>query len=79
MGYGRYQNYYYRTDAATGRRIEMGYDSTCICGKHAAGTRIKAVVTNHVCDARCTSATGHQCECQCGGKNHGAQYLVVAA
>ena len=23
------------------------------------------------CDGRCTSATGHNCECSCGGKNHG--------
>jgi hypothetical protein len=26
----------------------------------------------HKCDARCLSATGHNCECSCGGKNHGA-------
>jgi hypothetical protein len=25
----------------------------------------------HKCDARCQSAKGHDCECQCGGKNHG--------
>lgn len=24
------------------------------------------------CDARCTSAMGPRCECQCQGKNHGA-------
>lgn len=24
------------------------------------------------CDGRCMSATGHNCECSCGGKNHGA-------
>ena len=24
------------------------------------------------CDARCLSAHGPSCECQCGGKNHGA-------
>jgi hypothetical protein len=23
------------------------------------------------CDARCTNARGHNCECSCGGKNHG--------
>lgn len=28
------------------------------------------------CDARCTSAKGHNCECQCGGKMHGADYGV---
>jgi hypothetical protein len=26
----------------------------------------------HKCDARCLNATGHNCECSCGGKNHGA-------
>lgn len=26
----------------------------------------------HKCDARCMSAIGHNCECSCGGKNHGA-------
>lgn len=26
----------------------------------------------HKCDARCLNATGQQCECSCGGKNHGA-------
>ena len=23
------------------------------------------------CDARCTNARGHDCECSCGGHNHG--------
>jgi len=26
----------------------------------------------HKCDARCMNATGHICECSCGGLNHGA-------
>jgi hypothetical protein len=25
----------------------------------------------HKCDARCQHAKGHECECSCGGKNHG--------
>jgi len=25
----------------------------------------------HKCDARCVNATGHDCECSCGGENHG--------
>lgn len=25
----------------------------------------------HKCDARCETAKGHNCECSCGGKNHG--------
>lgn len=27
-----------------------------------------------VCNARCESATGHSCECSCGGRNHGAAH-----
>lgn len=30
---------------------------------------------SRVCDARCTGAIGHNCDCQCGGANHGADYL----
>lgn len=26
------------------------------------------------CGARCTGATGPNCECSCGGKNHGASH-----
>lgn len=26
----------------------------------------------HKCDARCRDAKGHNCECSCGGKFHGA-------
>jgi len=28
-------------------------------------------VADKKCDGRCLSATGHTCECSCGGKNHG--------
>lgn len=33
----------------------------------------KSFPSKHVCDARCTGATGRtmKCECSCGGKNHG--------
>ena len=27
------------------------------------------------CDARCTHAKGFDCECSCGGKNHGLMSL----
>lgn len=29
------------------------------------------------CDARCTGALGPNCDCQCGGANHGSQALVT--
>lgn len=28
------------------------------------------------CDRRCTGATGHNCECSCGGKNHGLDHRI---
>ncbi len=33
----------------------------------------KSYPSKHICDARCMNATGRtmQCECSCGGKNHG--------
>ena len=30
----------------------------------------------HVCDSRCMNATGPNCECGCGGANHGRGYHV---
>lgn len=42
----------------------------------------KAFASKHECDARCINATGKtmQCECACGGKNHGrgSFYCAVA-
>lgn len=41
--------------------------------KHAAERAIahKAAPSLHRCDARCENAHGHNCECACGGANHG--------
>lgn len=39
-------------------------------GKAIEG-RLKA---DHPCDARCTGAVGHNCECSCGGANHGIDH-----
>lgn len=36
---------------------------------------IKGRVTDCPCDGRCTSAKGPNCDCSCGGKNHGGDYL----
>lgn len=29
------------------------------------------LVPDHKCDSRCTNATGPNCDCSCGGANHG--------
>jgi hypothetical protein len=31
---------------------------------------------SHKCDARCTGARGHNCECECGGANHGSGWAA---
>jgi hypothetical protein len=33
-------------------------------------------VTNHKCDARCMYARGFNCNCSCGGTNHGQGFSV---
>ena len=46
---------------------------TCRCGSaRLARPVIGRYVADKACDGRCMAATGHSCECQCGGKNHGA-------
>ena len=39
----------------------------------------KSNPSNHKCDARCLNATGFKCECECGGKNHGAGNFICEA
>jgi hypothetical protein len=41
----------------------------------------KAFPSKHECDARCMNATGRtmNCECSCGGKNHGKGSFSCAA
>jgi hypothetical protein len=53
---------------ADGRRVQV----------ERAITR-KSNPSNHKCDARCLNATGFNCECSCGGKNHGAGNFVCEA
>lgn len=39
-----------------------------------AFNRIVGTTSADTCGAKCLSATGHQCECACGGQNHGSQH-----
>ncbi len=51
-------------------------DLYCVTHKRNLLTNeVKGTVTGCPCDARCTSARGHNCECSCGGANHGEDYL----
>jgi hypothetical protein len=53
-----------------GGDVEMGICEGC--KKMMRFGQLKAFFRpEHKCDARCTSARGHSCECSCGGANHG--------
>ena len=63
-------------DKRDGQRTSYMLDSTmlhCVgCRREMWLERIVARISEHVCGALCTNATGPNCECSCGGKNHGA-------
>jgi hypothetical protein len=45
------------------------------CGKRVSVKPVAGKVNPDVgCDARCMNATGPNCECVCGGANHGASW-----
>lgn len=49
------------------------------CGYAFKFNELKAKRNDTKCDARCTEAKGHCCECSCGGKNHGAGDVEAVA
>lgn len=47
------------------------------CRAWVLGRRVSGkVVPDKTCDKRCQRATGHDCECACGGANHGAAHAA---
>lgn len=50
----------------------------CPCGSSATCQPVRGKVSHHECGPKCVNATGHNCECQCGGKNHGRGYAFAA-
>lgn len=45
------------------------------CGALVLAKLVRGKYNPHIeCSAKCMSATGTQCECSCGGKNHGAGF-----
>jgi uncharacterized protein YcgI (DUF1989 family) len=64
-----------------GRFIVASDDCNCpACGAFAWDAKsIQGVKSDHVCNDKCTSAKGFQCECSCGGENHGKSFVCAAA
>jgi len=51
---------------------------SCPCGRSNAARPVAGrYVAEKACDGRCMAATGHDCECACGGKNHGAAHAAA--
>ena len=48
----------------------------CECMGRVSGGHLVHDRTRCACDARCTSATGPNCDCSCGGVNHGTGAVV---
>ena len=80
-GTDRYGNKQYRFKAAKVHYLRMpGEDRDHLYGFSENGpvritrtVQMKTNPTRHECDARCYNASGRSmnCECSCGGKNHG--------
>lgn len=45
-------------------------------GVRVTENAVKGIQTDKKCDSRCTHAKGHNCECACGGANHGSGRLM---
>lgn len=79
---------FHRT-AEGGRRVTPGRaygpsgerdgDAVCACGRFMDWGKLDAHFSESVlCDARCTNARGHKCECACAGENHGSGWTSSA-
>ncbi len=61
---------------------DQRYEILCDCGArldymgHVHGDTLRIDTERSACDDRCTSATGPNCDCGCGGKNHGTNRVV---
>ncbi|SRR5713226_6569513 len=70
--------YFYRE--VGGEMIESYKDATCTkCGTRRGVTSsvVQGTLKPEVkCDAKCTSARGSTCNCSCGGKRHGEDWMV---
>ena len=66
------------TETTTAARLSCGHCNVTMSYMGAV-SRNRLVKTEErcKCDARCTFATGPNCDCQCGGVNHGSQMLVT--
>lgn len=48
--------------------------ATCGCGRPLRIHAVKGTKTSEKCGPKCVNTKGHDCECSCGGSNHGRGY-----
>jgi hypothetical protein len=63
---------------ADGKQIWRSEDRQCPNCHHdtwVTSTLVEGHYTEHPCGAACLNATGPNCDCACGGKNHGKNHL----
>ena len=67
---------HYDNVQADGYGTEITITMHCECGKRVKLHPVewKRTATPHKCSAKCQSATGFQCECECRGRFHGGRY-----
>lgn len=46
------------------------------CKTDLAFEGVAGTVTRHVCNDKCMASKGFQCECSCGGRNHGRAFAA---
>ena len=64
------------TRVVDGVERHVSHDIKCpTCGSDRRGAEVKGRVTEHKCNAKCLASKSGVCECSCGGKNHGKNYL----
>ena len=61
---------------ACARNGDLALEYTCkCCGKLRYARSVLGKFNAHKkCSPKCQASIGFQCECQCGGKNHGASH-----
>ncbi len=66
------------TEIIDGWNIKKNYPQAIECPEHKRPVYFEPVnykhKEGHKCDARCMNARGPNCECSCGGENHGSSY-----
>jgi hypothetical protein len=53
------------------RTLENPIRAEKCCGARLKWVTVRAKKTEHECDSRCRNAKGGDCDCSCGGVNHG--------